>query len=290
VGTGDNVGLLSCDLLLVLLDWELALVVETHLGKLLLNVVGVGGLTSDSGKRFGGVIESALFDVPSRRFGEEGDTTAEDECPEELNSDGDSVRSRVRSVLGGVADTRGEKQSDGDGELVSRDNGTSDLSWGDLTHVEDDDGGDEADTETRDETTGDQKTELAVEGGLEDTSDGEDNAARDNSDSSTKVVGQVTGDDGTEEGTGGEDRGDQGDFGGGNDKQISSGSVARGGDRKAGNDGLEVWEGISTCFSEKPCSENTPTHSPYRDNHSCIQSRICHMVSRRRLVLVTRAL
>ena len=37
VGTGDDVSLLPSDLLLVLLDWELALVVETHLG-------GVGGV------------------------------------------------------------------------------------------------------------------------------------------------------------------------------------------------------------------------------------------------------
>jgi hypothetical protein len=79
---------------------------------------------------------------------EEGDLR-----PEELDTDGDSVGSGIGSVLGGVDDTGCEEETDGDAELVAGDDGTSDLSGGDFRHVQDDDGGNESDTETRDQST-----------------------------------------------------------------------------------------------------------------------------------------
>jgi hypothetical protein len=90
--------------------------------------------------------------------------------------------------------------------LVTRDDGSANLSRRDLGHVQDDDSGDETDTETGYETTGDEleswqglreynrlthETET-VRSGLENDTDNEDGTSSDNSEPSTKVVGQVT--------------------------------------------------------------------------------------------------
>lgn len=194
---------------------RLELVICHNLSELLLDVSRVLRLTSDSRQGSSGSVESSLLDEESRRVGKEEKTGTEDQGPSKLNCNGDSVRTSVSSVLGTVDDTRGEQESDGDGELVTRHNGTSNLSWGDLTHVQDDGGRDETDTETGDQSTGNDQTELSIVGGLEDTSDDEDGATGNDGGSSTVPVGDIGGNDGTEESTGRQDGGDEGDFPGG---------------------------------------------------------------------------
>jgi hypothetical protein len=53
-------------------------VVGNNLSKLLLNIGSIGGLSTDSGTRSAGVVESSTFDVPSRGFGEEEETGTKD--------------------------------------------------------------------------------------------------------------------------------------------------------------------------------------------------------------------
>lgn len=45
-----------------------------------------------------------------------------------------------------------DHDADGDAELIARDDGSSDLSWGDLGHVEDDDGRDKSDSDSSNES------------------------------------------------------------------------------------------------------------------------------------------
>jgi len=60
-----------------------------------------------------------------------------------LDTDWDSVGTSIHPVLGRIDDTVGDQDTDGDTELVSGYDGTSDLSRGDFGEVEDDDGGNE---------------------------------------------------------------------------------------------------------------------------------------------------
>jgi hypothetical protein len=144
--------------------------------------------------------------------------------------------------------------TDGDAELVARDNGATDLSRGNLGHVENDDGRDETDAEARDQTTGNDEAETGRRGDLKNTADGENDAAADDGDTTTKVVGEVTGDDGTEEGTGGEDGGDQGLLPSGEGKGGGLGGSGVGsGYGKACVKANEAERGVSGCIA--PCSK-----------------------------------
>ena len=136
-------------------ELRLVLVVGDDLGEFLLDVVGVGWLTSHDRQGLGRSFGLTSLDVPSGGLGKEEKTCGEDDGPKELDCDGDSVRSGIVPVLGRVDDAVGEKDTDGDTELVTGHNCSSDLSGSNLGKVKDDDGRDESDTETGDQTTRD---------------------------------------------------------------------------------------------------------------------------------------
>jgi hypothetical protein len=56
----------------------------------------------------------------------------EDERPGKLDGDGDAVRSRVVAILGGVVDNGSQQETNGNGELVGSDNGSTDPLGGSL--------------------------------------------------------------------------------------------------------------------------------------------------------------
>lgn len=105
----------------------LVLLVGDDLGDLRLNVLGVLGLTTDTGKGIDSVFDSALLDEVSGGVGEEEETTTKDDSPGELNTNGDLVRLHAVVLLGTVDDTGGEEETDGDTELVTGDESTTDL-------------------------------------------------------------------------------------------------------------------------------------------------------------------
>lgn len=123
--------------------------------------------------------------------------------------------------------------------MVARDDGTSDFPWGNFTHVKNDDGGHESDTETSDQTTGNNQAETARVGSLKDDTDNEDGTTTANGDFSTEEIGKVTGDNGTQKGTGRQDGGDQGNLPGGNDKSGALSVVSRWRNGKTGDSALE---------------------------------------------------
>lgn len=90
-----------------------------------------------------------------------------------------------------------------------RDQSTSNLSGANFRHVENDDGRDETDTETGDDTTDDDGGETFSSEHLDDDSDEVDGTTGDDSGPSSDHVGGVTGDEGTKEGTGRQDRDDE---------------------------------------------------------------------------------
>jgi len=83
----------------------------------------------------GSFLEVALLNVVTRRLGEEEETTSKNKSPEHLDGNWDSVRASVHSVLGGIVDARSKQDTDGDAELVTRYNGTTNLLGRDLGHV-----------------------------------------------------------------------------------------------------------------------------------------------------------
>lgn len=86
-------------------DGELVLVVGDDLGELVLDELGLDGLAAEAGEGAGGPVEVALLDEVSRGLGEEAQTDAEDDGPQHLEADGDSVGAAVLSVLGGVVNS-----------------------------------------------------------------------------------------------------------------------------------------------------------------------------------------
>jgi hypothetical protein len=155
---------------------SLNLSVGNDLGKLDLDVLGRRGLTTETDEGIASVVETAALDEVTGRVGEEEESSSKDHTPgesgrreerqekgtggkgeesDELDTDGNAVRARVGAVLGEVADDGGEHDTDGDGELVAGDEGTANLARANLGHVKNDDGGNESDTDTSDDTTDD---------------------------------------------------------------------------------------------------------------------------------------
>ena len=204
---------------------ELVLVVGNDLGKLLLDVFRVDGLTSEPGEHGGGVVELATLDKVSRRLGEEEETGAEDDGPRHLDGDRDAVRARVQAVLRAIVDARGEQETDRDAELVARDEGAAHLSRRDLGHVQDDDGRDEADAEACDETARHEEF-VGGRGGLKNDTDDEDEAAHDDGGATAGEIGKIASDERAEEGSSGENGHNQGLLPRGNGPEGCVGRVA----------------------------------------------------------------
>ena len=128
--------------------------VGNDFGEFLGDKLRVDWLTTNRCKSLSSLLMLALLDKVTRRLRQEGNATSEDESPQELDSHRDTVGTTVHAVLSSVDDNRSEEDTDGDAELVAGDEGATNLSGADLGHVQDDDGGLEANTKSSDETTG----------------------------------------------------------------------------------------------------------------------------------------
>lgn len=81
-------------------------------------------------------------------------------------------------------------------KLVARDEGTTNFSRANFGHVKDDDGGDETDTDTGNQTASDDKAETR-RGSLENASNGIDEAPYDNGWSTTIPICNIASNQGT---------------------------------------------------------------------------------------------
>ena len=177
------------------------------------DVVRVLRLTTKSREHTASALDPVFLDEVTGRLRKEVKTSTQDQTPSKLDADRDTVRSRIRSCLGGVGDTRGEKKTKGNTcakddsmighnkrvaltELVARDERTTNFSRANFRHVQDDDGGDETNTETGNQTANDNKGET-LRSGLENDSNSVDDTARDNGRSTTIPVSEITGNQST---------------------------------------------------------------------------------------------
>lgn len=110
-------------------DTALVLLVGDDLSKLVLDVLGLGWLTTESLKRSASIFESTLLDVVTWGVGKEEETTGEDDSPGELDTNGNAVRFGTALVLAGVDNAGSEKQTDGNTELVACYESTTNLLW-----------------------------------------------------------------------------------------------------------------------------------------------------------------
>ena len=149
-----------------------------------------------AGERASGGLVLALLDEPTGGLGEVRHAGGKDEGPDELYGYRDLPGRVILSILGCVVDDRSEEKADGDGPLVAGDDGTTDPFGGALGLVHGDEGGDEADAETGEDTADDERGPL-VAAGLESDAGGEDGGR----DEDTAATADPVSDVGTREST-----------------------------------------------------------------------------------------
>ena len=147
----------------------------------------VGAERRETTERMRSGVILTLLDEPARRLWEVEHTRGEDKCPDELNSDGDPPRRVVWAVLGRVVDDGGEEETDGDGPLVAGDDGTTDPLGRALGLVHGDEGGDETDTCTGEDTADDERGQVGSTS-LECNTEAEDQAGGDDANATTEDI------------------------------------------------------------------------------------------------------
>lgn len=105
----------------------LVFLIGNNLSQLGLDKLGVGGLATNAAEGRSSSVDSASLDKVSRRVGKEHKATTKNNSPDELKTDGDTVGGLGLELLGAVDDTGGEEETDGDAELISGNEGTTDL-------------------------------------------------------------------------------------------------------------------------------------------------------------------
>ena len=76
--------------------------IGNNLSQLILNIVRLDWLPPNFCQSFGSSLELALLNVVSRRLGENEETSGQDDSPEKLDGDWDTVRASIVTILGCV--------------------------------------------------------------------------------------------------------------------------------------------------------------------------------------------
>lgn len=179
-----------------------------NFGQLLLDVLGIARLSTDSCEHLNGAIDFALLDEVTGRFGEEQKTGSKDKSPKHLKANGDAIRAGISPVLCAIVDARGKQKTDGDAKLVTGHDRASNLPRSNLGHVQDDDGRNETNTKTGNQTTGNEQSQ-AGRGGLENDTDDENNASEDDGGPTPDPISKITTEKSTEESSGRENGHDE---------------------------------------------------------------------------------
>lgn len=169
-------------------------------------VVDISGV--EAGEGLGSLLMVALLDEPTRGFGEDEEETAEDKGESELDTDGDTPRAGVLAALGAVGSERSAEKTDGDGPLVTGNNGTTDPTGGSLGLVHGNNSGKDTNTETSNDTTTDEDTKVSGSH-LHDDTNAEDSKGDLHTPSTTEDIGDGSTGKGTAESTGRKDRDDE---------------------------------------------------------------------------------
>lgn len=130
----------------------LVFVVGLDFGQFVQDVLAVVWLTTHARQSDHGLVQPTLFDVITGRFGEEEQAGGQDDGPQKLDRDGNPERAGVGEARCFVGDDAGQKDADGDGELVAGHDRPANVSWRNFGHVHDVDRRNEADSEACDQT------------------------------------------------------------------------------------------------------------------------------------------
>jgi len=198
---------------------HLILVVGSDLSQLLNKSRVVNVEAAKGRERLGSLFWAALLDEPARSLRKPDAAGEEDDSPGELNSDRDTVGASVGPVLCGVVDDSSEEKTDGDSKLVATDNGTTNPLGSSLGLIERDGGTDHTNTVASEETSGNEHGDGSGDG-LENDTDAEDDVADNKSEAATEEISSGCCGESTEEGTGREDRDDQGGLLGGDIEHV----------------------------------------------------------------------
>ena len=107
----------------------LVLFVGNNFSKFDLDVFGIRGLSTESGESVGGSGEFSSLDEVAWGVGKEHQTDTKDESPSELDSNWNTVLTSVATILCGIDDARSQQDTNGDAELVTCDEGSTDFLW-----------------------------------------------------------------------------------------------------------------------------------------------------------------
>jgi hypothetical protein len=145
-------------------ELALVLLVGNDLSKLELDqgpeVGGIGAgrvHTTNLHQSLLGLFWPTALDKVTRGVRKASNTTTQDETPGKLNTNRNAVLASVTTALYAVVDAGGKKQTNGNAELVTGDERTTDLLGANLGHVENDNGRLETDTNTGNSTTSDKQ-------------------------------------------------------------------------------------------------------------------------------------
>lgn len=108
-------------------DATLILLVGNDFSKLVLDVLGLGGLTTKSAESGACFLKLSTLDKVTWRVWEEQQATTEDCGPCKLNTDGNAVSTAVLAVLSCVDDAGSKEDTDSNAELVASDESTTNL-------------------------------------------------------------------------------------------------------------------------------------------------------------------
>lgn len=169
----------------------------------------VGGSGEETSEGVGGIFITVSLDQVTRRLGEERHASSEDESPDELDAGGDLPGRVVGAVLSRVVDDGSEEETDGDGPLVARDDGTTNPLGRAFGLVHGDQARDHSNTETGEDTTDDEEWD-GLSTHLEGNTEGEHQAGRDDTPLAAEEVTHGSGEESTEESTSGENGDDEG--------------------------------------------------------------------------------
>ena len=188
---------------------ELSLVffVGNDLCYLSLDVLRLCWLASKTAEGSSSGFNVTSLDEVSWGIRQEEQSNSQNDCPSKLDADRDSVRASIGVVLGAVNDAGREQDTNGDAELVSSNQSTSNLLRANFAHVQDDDGRFETNTETSNKTADDDDSQVTTSAArntsdhLDNNTDCVDEAAHDDSPFSTNDFSDVATNDSTEEST-----------------------------------------------------------------------------------------
>ena len=119
--------------------------------------------TANLHQRLPGLVGLSTLDEVTGRVRQGGNTSGKDDTPGELDTNRNAVFTSVTTVLDCVVDAGGKQKTDGDAELVTRNERTTDLLGADLGHVKNDNSRLETDTDTSNGTTSNK--EVTARGG-----------------------------------------------------------------------------------------------------------------------------